>query len=117
MDTYSASLAGTNVVRSTGFEARIAHEDGRLDLAQGCSRESGCRVVVSFVGVTTATECVVEDLTTLRVANKDKLGVRTFAIEVVDGGGNRIDAINDGISIANAATAALATAGRIVDGL
>lgn len=63
--TYAGGLASADVVRQTWDVARVAHEDGSLDLllrGRG-DRNDGARE--ALVGVTTTAVCVIEDLTAL----------------------------------------------------
>lgn len=55
---------------------RVTHEDGGLD---------GVESVAAKGGTSTSAEGVVHDLATLRVADKDDLGVRATLVEARDG--------------------------------
>lgn len=63
--TYSAGGTGADVVAEAGNVAWVSHEDGGLDLRNGCCCEWDSSAGDALVGVSTAAESVVEDLTTL----------------------------------------------------
>jgi hypothetical protein len=79
------SAASPNLVRDAVDEARVAHLDDGLDLAQSSGTESRRSLRVALIGVWAAAESIISDLGTLRVSDNDKLGVRAAGVETVDG--------------------------------
>ena len=78
--TYTLGLASADIVREASNVVRVAHEDGGLDGGEGSAGEGSAG---------TTAERVVHDLTTLRVADQDNLGVGAALVEVVDRGNHR----------------------------
>lgn len=97
--------------------ARVTHEDGGLDLglSRGGNGDRGVRE--TLVGVATTAVCVIEDLTTLRVADQDEEGVGALLVEGVDLAGSCCDTLDGRVGVADAAAGRLATACGVVDRL
>jgi len=78
------STASSNLVRNAINIAWVAHFDDSLDLAQSSGAKRRRSLRVALVGIWTATESVIGDLSALRVSDDDKLGVRAARVEAVD---------------------------------
>jgi hypothetical protein len=115
--------------------ARVAHEDGGLDLLLCRSGNGDRRARETLVGVATAAVGVVEDLTTLRshavsfyslrktsrahlrVTDEHQERVRALLVERVDLARDGLHALDDRVGVADVAAGGLATAGGVVDRL
>jgi len=101
-------LARPDVVGKSIDVMRIAHEDSSLDGLERSTGESRASA---------AAEGVVEDLTALGVADHDDCSVGTLLVEGCDGLDHGLGSLRGGAIVAGTATAALAAASRIDDGL
>lgn len=115
--TYALRLARADLVRQARDEARVAHEDSRLDLVDGRGLDLHRRVGEALVGVAAAAEGVVEDLPALRVSDDHELRRRALVVEGVDLRLHGRDTLLDGVGVADAAAARLSAAGWVGDGL
>lgn len=61
----AGSLASSHIIGEPRHMAWITHEDGSLDLIHGRRLEGDSSIRDTIVGITSATECIVENLATL----------------------------------------------------
>lgn len=87
---------------------RVAHEDGGLDGVEGAAGKSRA---------STTAESVVHNLTTLRVADQNNLGVGAALVQAGDSFNDSLGALACRVLVADAAALGLATASRVGDGL
>ena len=106
--TYTLGLASADIVGEASNVVGVAHEDSGLDGGEGSTGEGSAG---------TTAERVVHDLTTLRVANKDNLGVGAALVEVGDRGNHGRSPLRRRRFVGRAATRRLATTGRVADGI
>ena len=78
--THALSLAGADVVRKALDIARIAHEDGSLDLLLRRSADRDSRARIPLVRVPTAAIRIVEDLTALHATTNRQLASNTHSL-------------------------------------
>jgi len=97
----SMSRTGADIVGKTCDVARVTHEDRSLDISDGSSDDGDGSVGVTLVGIPSTAKCVVENLTTLGVSDKDELGAGALAVKCIDGGCDSFDASDDGVGIAD----------------
>lgn len=103
------SPATTDLVRDAVDVARISHLNHSLDLIHCRCTESGRGLRVALVGVWTATEGIVGNLSALGVADDDQLRIWATRVEAVDGGSNCRDPSSNRGIVAGAAAGGLAT--------
>lgn len=80
----ATSVTRSDIVREPRSAPWVTHHDNSLDLLERRRRNEDCRVGDALARVATSTECIVDNLSTLRVANKDKLCLRALLVEAID---------------------------------
>jgi len=95
------SRAGADIVGKACDVARVTHEDGCLDIGDGSSDDGDRSIGVTLICVASTAKCVVENLTTLGVSNKNELGAGALAVKRIDGGCDSLNASDDGVGIAD----------------
>jgi hypothetical protein len=78
--TYTASPASSNVIRKSGSEHGVAHENGSLDHVDSGRGKLYSGVGVSLVRITAAAQGNIHDLATLRVDVSVIVHVQAYAI-------------------------------------
>jgi uncharacterized Ntn-hydrolase superfamily protein len=89
--TYSRVLGSTHRVGTTRDVSRVTHEDDCLDLVSNSAGDRCSSAGNALVGITTSTESVIADLSSLRVSDIHQLSVGTRC-------GKAVDLIGDGLN-------------------
>jgi hypothetical protein len=97
--------------------AGVTHEDGSSDLAESSSADGDGGIGKTLVGVSSTAECVIHNLTTLGVTDKDELSLWALLVEAVNSGSNGVDSLDGRVGVADTTTGGLTTTGGVVDSL
>lgn len=111
------SSAGSHIVGETSPVTGVTHHDDGLDLVKGAGVDTRGAGGDTSTAVRSTADGIVHDLTTLRISDKNNLGVGAASIETVDSRGNGVGALSGGIAVLDAAARGLATTGWVDDGL